>query len=73
MFTLEMVIYNGTARKSGKHLLVIINKTFIIINNRRTGEITQWLRALTAFVGPESGSQHPHGGPQPSIIPVPGD
>ena len=34
--------------------------------------MAQWLRALFCR-GPGLGSQHPHGGSQSSLIPVPGD
>jgi hypothetical protein len=32
------------------------------------GEMAQWLRALTAFPGPEFNSQQPHWGSKPSVI-----
>jgi hypothetical protein len=37
------------------------------------GEMAQWLRTLVLIEDPRFNFQHPHGGSQPYIIPVPGD
>jgi hypothetical protein len=49
-------------------LLRMYNGTFVFFKNTKigAGEMTQWLRALAAL--PESNSQQPHGGSQPSIM-----
>jgi hypothetical protein len=36
--------------------------------NNRAGELAQWLRAKCSFEGPESNSQQPYGGSQPSLM-----